>query len=211
MNRRDKIIAVILLALIISSISLLFLYINARDKINTLREELIWDLGKALKQGSLDIGAVAFLLNKYCVKPFNGNLTMFELMHPGLYATTIGTLTRSVDDMTWASTIAYHLYDLGMKDMYKVMTAVNEVQERLIRISNLIAGKNIDPGDVRKIVDDLNKIADILSEMVNPISSGEVPDNLIHELKNTVADLYHLSILDVSTTCSAQHSILQAV
>ncbi len=211
MNRRDKIIAVILLALIISSISLLFLYINALDKMDTLRKELIWDLGKALKQGSLDIGAVAFFLNEYCVKPFNGNLTMFELMHPGLYATTIGTLTRSVDDMTWASTIAYHLYDLGMKDMFKVMTAVDEVQERLIRISNLMAGKNIDPSDVRKIAEDLNRIADILNEMVNPISSGEVPEKLIQELRNTVADLYHLSILDASTTRSAQHSISQAV
>ncbi len=211
MNRRDKIIAVILLALIISSISLLFLYINALDRINALRKELIWDLGKALKQGSLDIGAVAFFLNEYCVKPFNGNLTMFEIVHPGLYATTIGTLTRSVDDMTWASTIAYHLYDLGMKDMFKVMTAVDEVQERLIRISNLMAGKNIDPSNVKKIADDLNRIADILNEMVNPISSGEVPDNMIQELRSTVADLYHLSVLDVRTTYLAQHSILQAV
>ena len=211
MNRRDKIIAVILLALIISSISLLFLYINALDRINTLRKELIWDLGKALKQGSLDIGAVAFFLNEYCVKPFNGNLTMFEIVHPGLYATTIGTLTRSVDDMTWASTIAYHLYDLGMKDMFKVMTAVDEVQERLIRISNLMAGKNIDPSNVKKIADDLNRIADILNEMVNPISSGEVPDNMIQELRSTVADLYHLSVIDASTTYLAQHSILQAV
>ncbi|GEM_PF-2688618 len=211
MNRRDKIIAVILLALIISSISLLFLYINALDRINALRKELIWDLGKALKQGSLDIGAVAFFLNEYCVKPFNGNLTMFEIVHPGLYATTIGTLTRSVDDMTWASTIAYHLYDLGMKDMFKVMTAVDEVQERLIRISNLMAGKNIDPSNVKKIADDLNRIAYILNEMVNPISSGEVPDNMIQELRSTVADLYHLSVLDVSTTYLAQHSILQAV
>ena len=211
MNRRDKIIAVILLALIISSISLLFLYINALDRINALRKELIWDLGKALKQGSLDIGAVAFFLNEYCVKPFNGNLTMFEIVHPGLYATTIGTLTRSVDDMTWASTIAYHLYDLGMKDMFKVMTAVDEVQERLIRISNLMAGKNIDPSNVKKIADDLNRIADILNEMVNPISSGEVPDNMIQELRSTVADLYHLSVIDASTTYLAQHSILQAV
>ncbi len=211
MNRRDKIIAVILLALIVSSISLLFLYVNALDRINSLRKELIWDLGKALKQGSLDIGAVAFFLNEYCIKPFNGNLTMFEIVHPGLYATTIGTLTRSVDDMTWASTIAYHLYDLGMKDMFKVMTAVDEVQERLIRISNLMAGKNIDPSNVKKIADDLNRIADILSEMVNPISSGEVPEKLIQELRSMVADLYHLSVLDVSTTRSAQHSILQAV
>ncbi len=208
MNRRDKIIAIVILGLIISSLALLFLYLNTRDRVDTIRKELIWDLGKALKQGSLDIGAVAFFLNEYCVKPFNGNLTMFSIMHPGIYATTIGTLTRSVDDMTWASTIANHLYDLGMKDMYKVMTAVNEVQERLIRISNLMAGKKLDPDDVKKIADDLNKIADILNNMVDPVSSGEVPENLIKELRSTVADLYHLSVLDAS--CSAQHSILRA-
>jgi len=211
MNRRDKIIAIIILALIISSLGLLFLYLDTRDKVDTIRKELIWDLGKALKQGSLDIGAVAFFLNEYCVKPFNGNLTMFKIMYPGIYATTIGTLTRSVDDMTWASTIASDLYDLGMKDMYNVMVATNEVQERLIRISNLMASLKLDPNDVKKIAEDLNKIADILNGMVDPVSSGEVPDNLVQELRNTVADLYHLSILDASTTCSVQHSILRAV
>ena len=210
MARRDKVIAVIILALIISSLSFLFLYLNANDKVNTIKKELIWDLGKALKQGSLDIGAVALFLKEYCLTPYNGNVTMFEIMHPGIYATTLGTLTRSVDDMTWAATIAMHLRDLGVKDMEKLITAINNVQERLIRISNLLAGKKLSPSDVAKIVETLDKISDVLSQLVDPVSSGEVPSNLVNQLSDLAAGLYRLGE-EEAVTVSAQHSILRAV
>jgi len=210
MTKRDKIIAVIILVLIISSLSFLFLYLNANDKINTIKKELIWDLGKALKQGSLDIGAVALFLREYCLTPYNGNVTMFEIIYPEIYATTLGTLTRSVDDMTWAAIIAMHLRDLGVKDMEKLITAINNVQERLIRISNLLAGKKLSPSDVAKIVETLDKISDVLSQLVDPVSSGQVPSDLVNQLNDLAAGLYKLDEQG-AVTVSALHRILQVV